>query len=1292
MKKTLLFFVGVLVSISSYSQSVLHVFEDWSTTSGTQNFFHKNVTKTDLSNNVYVAGATMNGAGNYDILVAKYNSSGTTMWTQQINGDANIGDFATALFVTDSGDVVVTGTITNDTTTLLSDMFTLKLNGSSGVIEWIETFDAGGSGYDIGTALAVGDSGYVYIGGSGMNASYDMDVVVLKYSSTGTLKWSTVYDYNAGNDAVVNLFIGKYVYITAAGERSTGSSSYDGLVLEIKAGDGSIVTNFSTGSTAINVDIINDGARDVDGNLYITGAISTVSNGYDTYLLKLDSNLVFQWDVTYDGSSNLDDVATGMKVDKGTGNIYISGYSTTLGQGKDWIVIGYDSTGTRLYYTDYNDTLNGDDEATSLEIDNDGNIIVTGYDSTHLNNKDYYTIKYDSTLTEIWSIRADGDAHIDDRATNIAIDTTGNVIVTGESRKIDGSLEYKTVKYIEHDVITPTDYSSEEPKEEFLFYENRGQLINTDSTLIPSVKYYTHSTYPALYFRKNSYSLVFGSVDTIASSQDTLQRIDVTFNQVNSNARTYSLEEKSEYFNYFLGHCPDGITEVKGNQRLVTTNLYTNIDLISYSNQAGFKYYFIVKPSGNPANIQMEYTGASSFNLDVTSNELTISSLFGDMVYDRPIVYQLTTSNVVDSISGWTADWQTNGASNKYKFNLGAYDTTKTLVFLVKTAGAVACTGVNSYKNIRLSSYYASTYWDRKRTTKVAPSTEVYYGGNSSHPDFPATVGPLTTVYGDQTGTLSKFNNYGTRQWATFIGGNNFDDVNGIAVNILNQPIIVGTTSSPDFPQEYTGNQYGQGYSGGDGFITRFASSGFPLLWSTYFGGTGSDALNQVTMATGGNDAPGPCMYVVGRGTEASPYVTRAGAYNSPTSPSGDKGLIARFDYQDSLTWSTFIGTEIRDITTSGNILLGIGGYVSNNALPWKYSGGAYIDSTLDGSSDAFIAILDNFVDTINWATYYGGDRLDMVNGVAFDNSVEGLPPNLYAVGQTGSSGNTTNTFSTYNPGGWAYYDSIFSGQRDAVMWKFSSTGHRLWTSYYGTGSQATSSEELYDVLIDKYNNVYFCGSTASQLENVSFMGTSNWYNQNYTSAISQYQAFLFGIKSSNLTLFWATNFGGNYSEYGEGLSYDAYNDYLYMTGFSTTQSNGFGFPAYRPTGFTGWYVCEHLPTTSQGDGYFAQFDISDAILTGINEQTTQENENSLISYPNPFTNEITFNFSVEDSKGYTIEIYNTLGQLVYTETEPSGISKVSKTINLDLVNNGMYFVQIKLTNRILAGKILRQN
>jgi len=104
----------------------------------------------------------MNGSNNYDILVAKYNSSGVLQWIQQYNGAGNGDDMALGLYIDASGNVYITGTVTTATNV---DAITIKYN-SSGTQQWLTTYNGTGSAFDSGTDLTTDASGNVYITGT----------------------------------------------------------------------------------------------------------------------------------------------------------------------------------------------------------------------------------------------------------------------------------------------------------------------------------------------------------------------------------------------------------------------------------------------------------------------------------------------------------------------------------------------------------------------------------------------------------------------------------------------------------------------------------------------------------------------------------------------------------------------------------------------------------------------------------------------------------------------------------------------------------------------------------------------------------------------------------------------------------------------------------------------------------------------------------------------------------------------------------------------------------------------
>ena len=125
--------VGLLMS------QRLHVFEDWTTTLGTQNFFYRNVSKTDASGNVYVAGATLNGLGNYDLMIRKYDTEGTVLWTEVYSGAAGLDDIAADLYIDGPGNVFVTGAAAQNVGDS-QDLILIKYN-SAGVQQWVSFYN-----------------------------------------------------------------------------------------------------------------------------------------------------------------------------------------------------------------------------------------------------------------------------------------------------------------------------------------------------------------------------------------------------------------------------------------------------------------------------------------------------------------------------------------------------------------------------------------------------------------------------------------------------------------------------------------------------------------------------------------------------------------------------------------------------------------------------------------------------------------------------------------------------------------------------------------------------------------------------------------------------------------------------------------------------------------------------------------------------------------------------------------------------------------------------------------------
>lgn len=84
-------------------------------------------------------------------------------------------------------------------------------------------------------------------------------------------------------------------------------------------------------------------------------------------------------------------------------------------------------------------------------------------------------------------------------------------------------------------------------------------------------------------------------------------------------------------------------------------------------------------------------------------------------------------------------------------------------------------------------------------------------------------------------------------------------------------------------------------------------------------------------------------------------------------------------------------------------------------------------------------------------------------------------------------------------------------------------------------------------------------------------------------------------------------------------------------------------------------------------------------------------NNNSVLIYPNPSTDEITLTFEQTNSENTQIEIQNLLGQTVYSETLKTNIGKQTKSLDASMFQNGVYFIQLKNQDKIYSTKFIKK-
>jgi uncharacterized delta-60 repeat protein len=152
------------------------------------------------------------------------------------------------------------------------------------------------------------------------------------------------------------------------------------------------------------------------------------------------------WVRWYDGPGNEYDGVEAMALDS-SGNVYVTGISYGSTGLQDYCTIKYYANGNTAWVGRYNGSGNSSDDACDIAVDTSGNVYVTGYVIGAGTNVDWATIKYYPNGDTAWVRTYNRISTSQDQAHALAVDNLGNVYVTGFTSEVGGNADYTTIKY-----------------------------------------------------------------------------------------------------------------------------------------------------------------------------------------------------------------------------------------------------------------------------------------------------------------------------------------------------------------------------------------------------------------------------------------------------------------------------------------------------------------------------------------------------------------------------------------------------------------------------------------------------------------------------------------------------------------------------------------------------------------------------------------------------------------------------------------------------------------------------
>lgn len=145
-------------------------------------------------------------------------------------------------------------------------------------------------------------------------------------------------------------------------------------------------------------------------------------------------------------------------------------------------------------------------------------------------------------------------------------------------------------------------------------------------------------------------------------------------------------------------------------------------------------------------------------------------------------------------------------------------------------------------------------------------------------PDFPTTPGAWDRQFsGTSDGVVFRTHADGSGlDWSTFLGGSRYDELFDVALAPGDEPVVVGSTESPDFPRVGTAAAAMSGFPGADATVTRLSADGTQVLMSTCLHGAGP-GLGTGDLAASVRLLPGGSTVVVAGDTEDATFQVTPG-------------------------------------------------------------------------------------------------------------------------------------------------------------------------------------------------------------------------------------------------------------------------------------------------------------------------------------------------------------------------------------------------------------------------------
>jgi uncharacterized delta-60 repeat protein len=395
----------------------------------------------DSNGNVYVTGAIDINYPTSRFLSIKYNSDGQEQWRAYANQSGYMSGVGIA--VDSSQNVFVTGTSAYGGPN--NGYLTVKYD-SSGTEKWRAIALSASTDTDSPIGLALDPVGAIVVTGNASDYPYSSGFFTVKYANGGQEQWRAVtpgpdpYPSNGLAAGALAVDGGGNIYVTG------GPSSYGFVTVKYSPNGAQVWEAFTHAPPGIDSATAHAIAVDSSGAIYVTGEQWTAA-GRDYLTVKYDAAGAEQWRQNAGAAQGTENIAYAMGLDANA-NVYVTGFTDDGGQ-YDFLTIKYGPSGSELWRASAGTLPSAaslgwgyyfvPQGRYNLAVDASGNAHVLGVSFRYETDiflqpivvSEFLTVKYDPAGNELWRATFNGTQDDEKIPGAIAIDSSGNVYVTG---------------------------------------------------------------------------------------------------------------------------------------------------------------------------------------------------------------------------------------------------------------------------------------------------------------------------------------------------------------------------------------------------------------------------------------------------------------------------------------------------------------------------------------------------------------------------------------------------------------------------------------------------------------------------------------------------------------------------------------------------------------------------------------------------------------------------------------------------------------------------------------------